>query len=334
MNLQHGGQLPTVAQQFNIPIDQWLDLSTGISPFSYPINRVPERYYRDLPHFCPSLINAAKQYYQAENVLPCHGSQAVIERLPIIWRQHNKINNTVYLPKVGYKEHQKSWLDAGYSPQYYDDELPQVLKSFSVVIVINPNNPNGQFYQQQELLSLYQQVKSVQGLLVVDEAFIDVMPQGHSLIPTINDDHLMVLRSFGKFFGLAGLRIGFAFAATKWLNKLSAMLGPWQVNGPAQFIAQQALNDEQWQTAQLDKLTVASNQLTSLLKQYFPAKISSCPLFITVYLDDANEVYQRLCQQGVYVRLTDEKDSLRFGIPNEEGLMKLEEVLLSSFKED
>jgi len=325
--LEHGGQLDKMAIKYCRPTEQWLDLSTGIAPFSYPIPIIPQKCWQNLPNVNDALIQAAKNYYQTKHCLVCAGSQAVIERLPNFWRQKYHQASQVYLPKVGYKEHQKSWLSAGFSAQFYDAELPKKIEKHIVVVVINPNNPSTQLYSKQQLLALYQQVKSAQGLLVIDEAFIDVFDHAQSMVEAINNDHLIVLRSFGKFFGLAGLRIGFVCASQAWLNIMTESFGPWQVNGPAQYIAQQALLDTNWQHQQRVKLQQQSLKLAELLQQYLVAELAICSLFITVYLENAADIHHQLCQQGVYVRLTDEKHSLRCGIASDEQLVKLKKAL-------
>jgi cobalamin biosynthetic protein CobC len=313
--------------KYQRPAEQWLDLSTGIAPFSYPIPDIPQKFWQNLPNVNDALIQAAKNYYRAKHCLACAGSQAVIEKLPHFWRQKHQQVSQVYLPKVGYKEHQESWLSAGFTGLFYRDELPLNIEKHAVVVVINPNNPSTQLYSKPELLSLYQRVKSAQGLLIIDEAFIDVTDSARSLVEAINDDHLIVLRSFGKFFGLAGIRIGFVCASASWIKVMNESFGPWQVNGPAQYIAQQALQDTDWQHQQREKLKKQSLKLAVLLQQYFVAELAVCPLFITVYVENAPEIHQQLCQHGVYVRLTDEMHSLRFGIASDEQLVKLKAIL-------
>ena len=326
-SLVHGGQLLTVAQQYNRPLEQWLDLSTGIAPFSYPINDIPAKYWQDLPQVNDELIAAAKCYYQTEHCLPCHGSQAVIERLPKFWLEKYPQAQTVYLPKVGYKEHQKAWLQAGFSATFYQDDLPKEIENNSVIVVINPNNPSGKLFNKEELLQCYQRVQLANGLMIVDEAFMDVVEPNQSLTPHIEDDHLIILRSFGKFFGLAGLRIGFVCASERWLKVMSASFGPWHVNGPAQYVALQALQDNHWQAQQRHKLQQQMIKLRQLLQKQLSADLVGCLLFVTAYVNNAEQVYSKLCQQGVYVRLTDEKHSLRFGIATDAQLVKLEKVI-------
>ena len=337
MALIHGGQLHKVAKQFNIAAKNWLDLSTGIAPYSYPIPKIPEKIYQALPQSSSELETAAKHYYAANNLLVTNGSQAIIKRLPTLWRELNQHSTTVYLPEQGYKEHALAWITAGFTPCWYQDELPEITKiaDNAVLVIINPNNPTGQLYKKSMLKNYQQKLASCGGLLVVDEAFIDVIKPSQSMANAINnDENTLILRSFGKFFGLAGIRIGFLIGDELWLARFSEYLGPWQVNGPAQFIATKALLDISWQAKQQDKLKALSARLRAILADNLPVElittISGTDLFQTVFFKqgvDVEHYYVALCQQGVYVRLTDDKQALRFGIAKEAQLERLANAL-------
>lgn len=337
MTLLHGGRLNQIAQQYNIPVDDWLDLSTGISPLSYPIPEIPLQLWQQLPQESTALIAAAKQYYQCEQVLVTNGSQSIIKILPNLWQTHMPLSKTVYLPERGYKEHAHAWRIAGYNICFYHDELPAIdmLESNSVLVVINPNNPTGKLFSVEVLKQYQSKLIALNGLLVIDEAFIDVFSSDQSMCTTVNNDNTLVLRSFGKFFGLAGIRIGFLVANNFWHNKFSNALGPWQVNGPAQLIAEHALLDISWQKQQRHNLHQLRKQQEALLLERLNreelskeliAEINGTNLFLTVSFHNKNtasKLYHLLCQQGVYCRLADEEDTLRFGIAKQEELTKL-----------
>lgn len=336
MALQHGGQLLIIAQQFNIPAEQWLDLSTGIAPYHYPIPVIPSVVWAHLPQTNASLLAAATAYYDCPSVLPVHGSQSVIQRLPELWlsyQQHNVKRDgalSVYLPEEGYKEHEKSWREVGANIYGYK-ELPidEPLKRNCVVVLINPNNPTGELTSRSQVLALLKKVKEQQGLLIVDEAFMDTTDGSQSLISYTQDSALIVLRSLGKFFGLAGLRLGFVAACPAWLTRISANQGPWAVSGPAQFVGAKALVDNTWQLQQLARLQLLSVKLSELLKRIFNVSSQGTLLFQTVYLPQAKVVYHKLCLQAVYVRLTDNQLALRFGVPLEQDFSRLERALLA-----
>lgn len=342
MALIHGGQLQQVAEQYQIPMSEWLDLSTGIAPISYPIPDIPLSAWQQLPQRSPELIAAAKQYYQCSALVVTNGSQAIIKALPELYRQQNSLAHNVYLPERGYKEHAHAWKTAGYQLHFYQTLLPDITTILpnSVLVVINPNNPTGQFFAPSVIKQYHEKICQLNGLLVLDEAFMDVMPSKQSYCPhlhrdtitdTISDSgHIMVLRSFGKFFGLAGIRIGFLIADNAWCERINNLLGPWQVNGPAQVIAAQALNDSAWQTQQKSQLTalrkVQEKSLWQAFSQTLVSDIQGCDLFLTLRFhqaEHAEKVYHLLCQQGVYCRLADEQDTLRFGITTEKSLKRL-----------
>ena len=337
MTLVHGGQLQQIAEQYQIPVSDWLDLSTGIAPFAYPIPNIPLQAWQQLPQQNPALITAAKQYYQCSELIVTNGSQAIIKALPELYRQENTASRKVYLPERGYKEHAQAWTLAGYQLHFYQGSLPDIatLLPSSVLVVINPNNPTGQFFDRAVISQYHQKLKQLNGLLVLDEAFIDVMPKNQSYCSEVNDNgednNILILRSFGKFFGLAGIRIGFLVAGNYWCQKFKELLGPWQVNGPAQIIAEKALSDIAWHKEQCVKLHTLRLQQEAILWQAFPSKLVSsiqgCDLFLTLSFhqaDNAKALYHLLCKQGVYCRLSDEKDTLRFGITKEENFKRLE----------
>ncbi len=345
MSLVHGGQLNKLVKQYGIAKDQWLDLSTGISPLAYPVPNIPNEIWQQLPQQNEDIILAAKAYYKADKVILSNGSQSIIERLPYLWKKQSPQSCDVFLPVYGYKEHEQAWRQAGFNLHYYDDELPQPqeLSAHSVLLVINPNNPTGQLMSQEKLRAYQHYLADLNVLLLIDEAFMDVIKPCQSMIPFIENARLksnntIVLRSFGKFFGLAGIRIGFVMANAHWHLLLSSIFGPWQVNGPALYIAEQALYDQQWQQKQRQNLNNMSRQLLSLLQLKFAGlkqkqeliSIKGTELFQTLQFKQQNmceAIYHQLCLQGVYVRLSDDKHRLRFGIPLLSQLPRLSDSL-------
>ena len=333
MTLVHGGQLQQVISQYSIDNSEdcdWLDLSTGISPFSYPIPDIPEDVWRELPTTSARLMQSARQYYQCKNLLPTSGSQAVIQILPeIIVDNNHKQSYTVYIPRIGYKEHLKAWQQYDANIELYD-ELPaaEELSGNDILVVINPNNPSAVLYDKTQLNNLHQRLIELNGWLVVDEAFFDCYSQNQSMMLKVEQGHLIVLRSIGKFFGLAGLRIGFVASYPNLLKQIEAKLGPWSVNGPAQFITANALADAEWQQQQKLKLNNHSNQLVKLLSKYFDEKhIDKTDLFITVKTSRAQKIFELLLSHKIYIRLCDEQDAIRFGIPNSSDLIRLQQLL-------
>lgn len=332
MALLHGGQLQTVAQEYKTPTVNWLDLSTGIAPTSYPIPSIPLATWQELPQQRRTLIDAAQTYYQNEQLIITNGSQAIIKALPLLYRAKNHHTVNVYIPIRGYKEHLNAWQNNKYNIHFYHETLPPLttLKPHSVLVVINPNNPTGCYFTNEVLAQYHRALKQLNGLLVIDEAFIDILPAEQSYCARVNDDHCIVLRSFGKFFGLAGIRIGFLIANHKWCQAFESWLGPWQVNGPAQLIAERALQDISWQQQQ--KLTLQhlrSQQealITKVVQESLLVKTVGCDLFITLHFSHstiAKKIYHSLCKQAIYCRLADEQDTLRLGIALEPAQQRL-----------
>ena len=250
--LTHGGRLNHYARQYGRPVEDWLDLSTGISPFAYPCPPLPADCWHRLPEADDGLLAAAARFYGCDSLLAVAGSQAAIIALPAIVARRRQQTGIVALPRVGYKEHQHAWQsyqgsEGTWQLAYYDDYPDEALVSKAdVVVLINPNNPSGLVIGHEYLMAMRRQLALRGGLLIVDEAFIDCTPE-QSLLNEPLGDELIVLRSLGKFFGLAGARVGFVAATSPWLALLNDALGPWTLSGPSRWMAERALADINWQ---------------------------------------------------------------------------------------
>ena len=326
--LRHGGDLATVVKLYHIPKGLWLDLSTGIAPVGYPVPALPAEVWRRLPVRNGSFFEAAQSYYQADALRAVGGSQQAIQALPQYRRQLKKESGVVWVPLQGYKEHQNAWLTAGFTIKHYV-KLPHTseLSAQDVVVIINPNNPTGAVQPLDSISKLHERLVELDGWLIVDEAFGDAVSGFDSTVPLTCDKHCFVLRSMGKFFGLAGLRIGFVIAHEQHLALLDNFIGPWPVNGPALFIAEEALKDTRWQQKQQTALKQTSVYLHDLLKENLAVETVGTNLFRTAYLQDAKALHHHLCSYGIYTRLTDEKDAIRFGLPNCNDMARLKSVL-------
>ncbi|MCW9001302.1 MAG: aminotransferase class I/II-fold pyridoxal phosphate-dependent enzyme, partial [Rhodospirillales bacterium] len=188
----------------------------------------------------------------------------------------------------------------------------------NVVVCVNPNNPDGRLFPTEDLLSLAADLARKGGVLIVDCAFADVMPDAditrHAGVPG-----LVILRSFGKFFGLAGLRLGFALAEEGFAARLNAAIGPWPVSGPAIIIAERAMRDTAWMNGARKALTRAATRLDGVLADAGLAVIGGTPLFRLIEHDDAKGAFERLGRQGILVRAFEARPSwLRMGLPGDE----------------
>lgn len=265
--LFHGGDLHSAAAIYGRDPRDWLDLSTGINQHSYPIPVIDRHAWQKLPYVSPALTQAAQDYYGHHLCLASNGSQNVIQLLPSILHQLGN-QNTTWVPDVGYQEHSQAWAQQGDTLTYdgLDSHLAArqinaALENDSLghLVIINPNNPTGELFSLQQLSLWAQKLKSLAGFLVVDEAFIDTHPET-SLLSQKLADNVVVLRSVGKFFGLAGMRLGFTFAAQAVLDQLAQEIGPWSVNGPAQTVAIAALTDLPWQVHMRSQLVNQETQ--------------------------------------------------------------------------
>jgi cobalamin biosynthetic protein CobC len=319
--LEHGGNLTLAAAQYNIPLADWLDLSTGINPNGYPLPEIPPAIWQRLPIEEDGLAEAACTFFGSRSVLPTAGSQAAIQILPRL-RPACK----VAMPSLMYKEHAYAWQCCGHQISTFTDLDDDILNSADVVLLCNPNNPTATRYPAADLLNLHHQLQNRGGWLVVDEAFMDATPE-NSIAQHTHLEGLFVLRSLGKFFGLAGARVGFLLASPQWLSKAQEILGPWSLSGPSRFVATQALADFTWQLNTRMQLSASSLRLAALLSENGLAPKSGTALFQYVPLKEAQVRHQQLAKQGIWVRYFSEASALRFGLPTEEGWAKLEATL-------
>ena len=321
--LEHGGRLRKAALQYGIAQEDWLDLSSGLAPWPWPIPPIPLRAWARLPETDVGLEQAACDYYGAAQVLPVPGSQAAIQLLPRL-RRAGKVG--VLSPC--YAEHAEAWRRAGYIVrEVLEQEVDFFLDSLDVLVVVNPNNPTGLSLTPQRLLDWHARLAERGGWLVVDEAFMDNTPH-LSLASQANQVGLIVLRSFGKFFGLAGVRLGFVLAERKLLKLLAEQVGPWAVSGPARELGQVCLRDSAGHTYQRQRCEDASQRLFRLLEQYGLRPQGGCALFQWLISDHAEQLHEFMAQRGILLRLFVHDSSLRFGLPGTDAdWLRLEQAL-------
>lgn len=322
--LDHGGNLGEMVRRLGLPEADWLDLSTGINPHTWAAPTPPPEAWARLPDPHDGLIEAAQSYYGTSALLPVPGSQAALSLLP---RLRGQSRVAVIAP--GYAEHGAAWKRAGH--EVVPLSAPQLAggagTAFDVLVVINPNNPDGNYFEPETLLEWRAAIASRGGWMVVDEAFVDPTPR-YSLMPHCPLPGLIVLRSVGKFFGLAGMRIGFASGPDELLGALEEALGPWAVNNPARWVTRKVLADKAWQERMRERLPVEAEQLGDLLARHFSQRVVGTPLFRTVLTPNAAAIQEALAQQAVLVRLLDRQDGLRFGLPPDEaGYERLDAAL-------
>jgi len=319
--LEHGGNLRDATLRFGR--SDWLDLSTGLNPRWYPAPALPGNAWHRLPEASPELAAAAQACYGAPLMLPVAGTQAAIQALP---RLRGPSRVTVAAPS--YAEHAHHWQGHGHTlTQTPYAELDVAIARSDVVVVCNPNNPTGATVPAAQLLAWAQQLAARGGWLVVDEAFGDTA-QHNSVAARSGQPGLIVLRSVGKFFGLAGIRLGFVAAHADLLRDLADLLGPWTISGPAQHIALAALHDRAWQADTHAYLHAQGARLAALLASHGIASTGT-PLFQWWAEPQPEAFWQHMAERGVWVRLFREAArGIRLGLPPDEaGWRRLESAL-------
>jgi cobalamin biosynthesis protein CobC len=327
--LLHGGDLGAARRLFPGAVEPFIDLSTGINPNPYPVPRFSPVQLARLPDpgSLSELARAAARAYGAaseKHVVPAPGTQIL---LPLVAGLAPPGRAAVLAP--GYPEHARAASLSGHTIRAMRD-LDECGDA-TLVIVGNPNNPDGKLFARNDLLALATELRHRNGVLVVDEAFMDVGPRETSLAADVACGNVVVLRSFGKFFGLAGLRLGFALAAPSLAARLSATLGPWAVSGPALAVGTQALADTVWIERTRWRLDEAAQRLDEILSGLALTVVGGTSLFRLVQTPAARALFQHLGHAGIWVRVfPDFPNWLRFGLPaHERGWRRLKAALVA-----
>ncbi len=328
----HGGGITEAAARFGGRLEDWLDLSTGINPCPVALPEVPERVWHRLPdrQTVDDARLAAAKYYRTEGVqpLPVPGTQSVIQLLPRLLHENAKTpgNTRVAIFGPTYGEYARV-LSAGGFVVDRVEHAAALTAAHGLVIVVNPNNPTGRAFVPSELLAIAASQKANGGLLLVDEAFGDLQPElsvaGH--VP--GQGNLIVFRSFGKFFGLAGLRLGFVVATEPVLASFADWLGPWAVSGPALTISKALMQGDT--TAIATGILERRAGLDAALDGAGLKRIGGTGLFVLVEHPRAALLQERLCEAHILTRKFDYAPTwLRIGLaPDAAGDRRLADTL-------
>jgi cobalamin biosynthetic protein CobC len=317
--LEHGGRLRQAAARYGIPLADWLDLSTGINPQGWPVPPLPPEVWQRLPEDGDDLEDAAAAYYGNANLLPVAGSQAAIQALP------NLLPRAV-VACLGplYSEHPQAWQRAGHKARLLPNAaLPRALAAATpYVLLCNPNNPSADCHPRAAVIDAAARLRQRGGWLIVDEAFIDPT-RALSVTPlagTAAAPNLIVLRSLGKFFGLAGARVGFLFASQEIRQRLAETLGPWPISGPARAAARLALRDDIWQNAARQRLLADGERLRQLWAEHGNCgNVKATALFATLNSPLAGDLHDHLAHRGILSRHFAQQSLLRCGLPGDEA---------------
>ena len=324
--LRHGGAIDKIAKMFTEAPTPWVDLSTGINPWPYPVEPGSLTSLEKLPtnadyERCRNALSTSLNAPE-DNIVLAPGSELLISLLPSIISPSNL---AILSPTYG--DHVQRWRSAGAEVTQAEAPL-ELADGIDAVVVCNPNNPDGRGFSIDDLETARKKLAARGGFLIVDEAFADLTPE-QSMAAHGGKPGLIILRSFGKFYGLPGLRLGAIIAPKNLCEGLSARLGAWPVSGMALEIGARAFKDEDWQAQTQAKLAAAAHQLDEILKGGGLNTQGGSNLFRFVETPDAADLWQKLAKAGIYVRRFSWSNSfLRFGLPsNEEEQDRLEQAL-------
>lgn len=304
----HGGGVDAAVACYGGTRSEWIDLSTGINPVPYPLLDTQAGDWAALPDrgAFEQLERAARRFWnvpQDAAVLCAAGASAVIARIPAL-----RTAGSVRIQGPTYNEHAAAFAAHGW----------QVSETGSARVIVHPNNPDGRHWQ----------AKDVSGdLVVIDESFCDVAPDA-SLIGMSTQPGVVVLKSFGKFWGLAGLRLGFAIGDPDLIVRLGDLLGPWAVSGPALRIGARALHDDAWAEATRTRLASDAARLDTLVARAGGQLVGGTTLFRLYDTDDAAAFQDRLAHAHIWSRIFPYSDRwLRLGLPAPDQWDRLEAAL-------
>jgi len=323
---RHGGALRDASARYGVALEDWLDLSTGINPHPYPLADLPASHFHRLPDpaALADLLAVARKAYGVPAkaaIAAMPGSDLALRLLPLVAPAGD-----VGIVGPTYSGHAEAWLRAGRGV-YAAASLDEAAERAAIVTIVNPNNPDGRAVAPSELLRVAERLAQRDGLLVVDEAFGEVAP-GLSMIPHLGALPIVVLRSFGKFYGLAGLRLGFVLGQDARVERLREPVGDWPVSGPALSLGRQAMADSAWQSATRQRLAAARTRLESLVTGAGLAIEGGTDLFVLVRAPQAVAIHESLARAGIWTRVfADQPDRIRFGLPPEPGFARLEAAL-------
>jgi len=305
----HGGGIDAAIAHYGGTRESWLDLSTGINPNAYPMPKLPHDAWTALPDQAAftRLYDLARRFWNVPEeaaIIGATGASAIIAALPRVIP-----TGAVSVPGPTYNEHGAAFAAAGWT--FGQDPS-------HAIVAVHPNNPDGRIWQAEDLTSPF---------VIIDESFCDVMP-GASLIHLSKRPGTVVLKSFGKFWGLAGLRLGFAIGDPDIIQKLTDILGPWQISGPALAIGAKAFADPQWASETRACLTGDTARLDRLVTATGAKLIGGTTLFRLYDVGDAAAMQDRLARHHIWSRTFPYADNwLRLGLPASDRWDQLEAAL-------
>jgi cobalamin biosynthetic protein CobC len=315
----HGGGIDAAISRFGGDKADWIDLSTGINPRSYPLPSFSNELWTRLPDasLFQDFERAARSFWRvppAAKIVPAGGASAIISALPSVFGA-----GTYDVAQPTYNEHEAAYVSAGWNA-----EATKPTTTPTVRVLVNPNNPDGRTWKSSDF--------NIGGITVVDESFCDTNP-ALSHIASTAESGTLVIKSFGKFWGLAGLRFGCAIAHPDTLGSLADRLGPWAVSGPALVTATAALKDEDWASENRLWLNTQAQRLTDLFAASGIPDIGGTSVFRLFEVDNAAQAFEVFAQNRILTRIFPYSDRwIRVGLPNGPDAWSRLSQTLRSFK--
>ncbi len=306
----HGGNLSAAIHDYGGSRADWIDLSTGINPTPYPLPTFDASDWSALPDVAANaeLVQAAREFWNVPPeaaVLPAPGASALIALLPGLGDPR-----WVRITRPTYNEHGAAFENHGWS---ITANLPA-----EASVAVNPNNPDGRLWHPHEVAA---------PLSIIDESFCDICPD-HSLMHLAAQPGVIILKSFGKFWGLAGLRLGFAIGDPDLIQRLAQLQGPWAVSGPALKTGIHALRDQSWAQTTRQTLARDAQRLDKLATARGATLAGGTDLFRLYEVEDAAQWQTRLAKAHIWSRIFPySKTLIRLGLPPAEGWERLENAL-------
>ncbi|WP_375175753.1 threonine-phosphate decarboxylase [Pseudooceanicola sp.] len=297
----HGGRLDAAVARYGGTRDQWIDLSTGINPQPYPIGPIPAAAWTDLPDegATTAFCTAARRFWSVPEgaaLLPVPGLSAAIAQIPYL-RPPGRFR----IDDPTYNEHAAAFLAAGW-PRTTDTPA-------DAHTVVHPNNPDGRWTDPADIDA---------PLSIIDESFCDTAPE-HSLIDRATRPGTLILKSFGKFWGLAGLRLGAVIGDAQLVQALAERLGPWPVSGPALSIGARALTAVNWADDTRELLTAEADRLDTAVLATGATLTGGTPLFRLYDHPQAAALHRHLAERHIWTRLFPwSPTAIRLGLPGSE----------------
>lgn len=303
----HGGGIDAACARWGGARGDWLDLSTGINPRPYPIPPLLADAWTALPDHAAhaALEQAARRFWAIPDsaaVIAAPGASALIARIPALLPPAQ-----VAIPGPTYNEHARAFRACGWT---VTDSATEA------TVIVHPNNPDGRLHPAPDT-----------PFRVIDESFCDVMPDATHMGEATRPGTL-ILKSFGKFWGLAGARLGFAIGDPALIARLHPMLGPWAVSGPALTIATDALSNPAWADATRARLATDAARLDAMMYTAGIAPLGGTPLFRLYDTPDAAAWQDRLARHRILARIFPYSTRwLRLGLPDGAGWARLQDAL-------